>query len=109
MLGSNLSALLKQHHPSFDYCLHMVSPTCIAALVYVSKMRMRSVACLQITQKLAVTVVWLARAFFDRITGYDLENMNEKKWLRRILFLETVAGMQTQHQPACITFLYNIF
>lgn len=63
------------------------------------KAHLRSPTCLQISQKLAITVVWMARAFFDRITGYDLENMNEKKWLRRILFLETVAGRQTQ--PAC--------
>ncbi len=30
--------------------------------------------------------------FFDGITSYNLESMTERKWLRRILFLETVAG-----------------
>lgn len=47
---------------------------------------------LQMRQKLASLAVFVARSFFDRITGYNLENMTEKKWLRRILFLETVAG-----------------
>ena len=29
---------------------------------------------------------------FDKITGYG-PNMNEGKWLQRIVFLETVAGV----------------
>ena len=47
---------------------------------------------LQARQKLANLAVFIARSFFDRITSYDLHSMNEKKWLRRIIFLETVAG-----------------
>ena len=47
---------------------------------------------MQFRQKLANFAVFCARHFFDRITSYNLENMNERKWLRRILFLETVAG-----------------
>ena len=37
--------------------------------------------------------MYVARHFFDGITSYNLESMTERKWLRRILFLETVAGM----------------
>ena len=48
--------------------------------------------CMQFRQKLANFAVFCARQFFDRITSYNLESMNERKWLRRILFLETVAG-----------------
>lgn len=44
-------------------------------------------------QKLANFAVYVARHFFDGITSYNLESMNERKWLRRILFLETVAGV----------------
>ena len=47
---------------------------------------------LQVRQKAANTAVYVARQFFDRVTGYNLENMDERKWLRRFLFLETVAG-----------------
>ena len=48
--------------------------------------------CMQFRQKLANFAVFCARHFFDRITSYNLESMTERKWLRRILFLETVAG-----------------
>ncbi|DBB18396.1 TPA: hypothetical protein ACH3X3_000047 [Trebouxia sp. C0006] len=44
-------------------------------------------------QKLANFAVYVARHFFDGITSYNLESMTERKWLRRILFLETVAGV----------------
>ena len=43
-------------------------------------------------QQLANFAVYVARHFFDGITSYNLESMTERKWLRRILFLETVAG-----------------
>ena len=36
--------------------------------------------------------MYLARKTFDRFTSYNLEDMNEQKWLRRFLFLETIAG-----------------
>ena len=52
---------------------------------------------LQVRQKAANTAVYVARQFFDRITSYNLESMNERKWLRRILFLETVAGELHTH------------
>ena len=50
------------------------------------------VACLQFRQKLANTAVFIARHCFDAATSYKLDSMSEKKWLRRIIFLETVAG-----------------
>ena len=36
----------------------------------------------------------LARWSFDKMTGYG-PNMTKDKWLQRIVFLETVAGMQS--------------
>jgi hypothetical protein len=33
------------------------------------------------------------RWFFDKITGYDVNNMTEEKWINRCIFLETVAGV----------------
>lgn len=47
---------------------------------------------MQFRQKVAHMVVYVARTTFDRFTSYNLEDMNERKWLRRFLFLETVAG-----------------
>jgi len=52
---------------------------------------------MQFRQKLANFAVYVARHFFDGITSYNLESMNERKWLRRILFLETVAGKTLQN------------
>jgi hypothetical protein len=43
------------------------------------------------TQRLGLAAVQLARGGFDRATGYGAD-MDERKWLQRILFLETVAG-----------------
>jgi threonyl-tRNA synthetase len=34
----------------------------------------------------------MVRAVFDRVTGYNTETMTEAQWLRRMIFLETVAG-----------------
>ena len=59
-------------------------------------------ACMQFRQKLANFGVFVARQFFDRITSYNLESMNERKWLRRILFLETVAGAAHTAPIYCI-------
>lgn len=47
---------------------------------------------MQFRQKAANTMVYIARNTFDRFTSYNLEDMNERKWLRRFLFLETIAG-----------------
>ena len=55
-------------------------------------MRVCVCVCVQIRQRAASTAVFLARIVFDRITSYNLDSMNEQKWLRRFLFLETVAG-----------------
>ena len=57
---------------------------------------------MQFRQKLANFAVFLARNFFDRITSYNLESMTERKWLRRILFLETVAGKAYTAPTRCI-------
>ena len=46
----------------------------------------------QFRQKAANTAVYVARKSFDTATSYKLEDMNERKWLRRFLFLETIAG-----------------
>ena len=42
--------------------------------------------------------MYVARNTFDRLTSYNLENMDERKWLRRFLFLETVAGKLSGHK-----------
>lgn len=47
---------------------------------------------MQLRQKVANMAVFMSRTMFDRFTSYNLEDMNESKWLRRFLFLETIAG-----------------
>ncbi|KXZ49990.1 hypothetical protein GPECTOR_18g146 [Gonium pectorale] len=43
-------------------------------------------------QHVGMRTVWLARWLFDRATGYS-PVMTEAQWLRRVIFLETVAGV----------------
>lgn len=49
--------------------------------------------CLQLYQKTALWAVTAMRWGFDTMTGYP-KNMDEKRWLQRMVFLETVAGTQ---------------
>jgi hypothetical protein len=59
-------------------------------------------ACLlaQISQKLAFNAIQLVRSTFDKVTGYG-EDMNEAKWLQRMLFL--VRGVCGCAHPACVS------
>jgi len=43
--------------------------------------------------KIAYTLVKIMRGSFDTISRYNPEKMNERDWLNRIVFLETVAGV----------------
>lgn len=45
------------------------------------------------SDKLALTAVTVVRKFFDTITRYNPEKMNEYDWLLRMIILETVAGV----------------
>ena len=53
---------------------------------------------LQFSEKTGLWAVTAMRWSFDKLTGYP-HNMTEKKWLQRIVFLETVAG-QTYKKPS---------
>ncbi len=46
----------------------------------------------QWSERTGYWAVTAMRWSFDKITGYG-PNMNEGKWLQRIVFLETVAGV----------------
>lgn len=45
------------------------------------------------SDKLALTSVSTIRRAFDLVTGYNPEKMDERAWLRRMIILETVAGV----------------
>ena len=45
------------------------------------------------SDRLAYSMVKCVRGSFDIITRYNPEKMNERQWLNRIVFLETVAGV----------------
>ena len=47
---------------------------------------------LQLRDRVGFAAVQMLRWTFDRASGYG-PNMSERQWLRRILFLETVAGV----------------
>ena len=46
---------------------------------------------------MALFGVRTVRFCFDKVTGYSEDKMTEKQWLRRILFLEAIAGILTAH------------
>lgn len=48
---------------------------------------------MQFHEKTALWAVTAMRSSFDLVTGYGPGRMNECKWLVRIVFLETVAGV----------------
>ena len=48
---------------------------------------------LNVGDKVAFNVVRLARSSFDLFSRYNPDKMNEKQWLNRMIFLETVAGV----------------
>eukprot|EP00803_Ostreobium_quekettii_P005237 evm.model.scf_2995.1 EVM.evm.TU.scf_2995.1 scf_2995:1033-4749(+) len=59
---------------------------------YVEKVAPKHLPPEQLRDRLALMAVQTMRWGFDKATGYG-PNMDEKRWLRRILFLETVAGV----------------
>jgi len=48
---------------------------------------------MQLHQRLAFKTIAAMRKAFDLATGYSPDHMNEARWLRRIIFLESVAGV----------------
>ena len=48
---------------------------------------------MQLHQRLAFRAISTIRRAFDIATGYHPDRMDEAQWLRRIIFLETVAGV----------------
>ena len=42
---------------------------------------------------IALGTIWFLRTFADTLSRYDPNKMNERKWLDRCVFLETVAGV----------------
>ena len=48
---------------------------------------------MQFLDNLAYYSIQTVRASFDLITRYHPDRMNREKWLTRIVFLETVAGV----------------
>ena len=62
-------------------------------------------ACLlQVRDKVGYAAIQALRWGFDRACGYG-PNMSERQWLRRMLFLETVAGVpgMVAGKPAVLT------
>ena len=58
----------------------------------------------QLAERLAMRSIGATRWVFDKATGYRPDSMTEAAWLRRILFLETVAGEQrppTHNDQSC--------
>ena len=45
------------------------------------------------SDKLALGIVKSVRHGFDFVSRYDPKKMNERDWLNRIIFLETIAGV----------------
>eukprot|EP01023_Acetabularia_acetabulum_P050802 TRINITY_DN5529_c0_g1_i1.p1 TRINITY_DN5529_c0_g1~~TRINITY_DN5529_c0_g1_i1.p1 ORF type:complete len:370 (+),score=57.87 TRINITY_DN5529_c0_g1_i1:125-1111(+) len=59
---------------------------------YLCQVKPRHIAPQNVTDKVAFHAIQSTRTIFDYVTGYG-PKMNEQQWLRRIIFLETVAGV----------------
>ena len=46
-----------------------------------------------ISHRLALGMIRATRAGFDLVSGYDPDRLDERGWLNRMIFLETVAGV----------------
>ena len=60
-------------------------------LIFLLYQVLMSITMLQWHEKTGLWAVTAMRWSFDKITGYP-NKMTEKRWLQRIVFLETVAG-----------------
>lgn len=63
---------------------------CIVSLCYYRVTHCRPE---KIVDKLAYVAVKSMRSLFDLLSGYSLGRIDERGWLNRIVFLETVAGV----------------
>lgn len=66
----------------------------VYSLEYTESIKPKHIPADKWRQKLANFGVYVMRHVFDGMTSYsNLEAMSAKKWLRRIIFLETIAGV----------------
>lgn len=71
---------------------HLMQP--IYSKLYPETVRPRHNVAVTMSQRIGLRGVLMTRTLFDSATGYSPDKpMSEKMWLRRILFLETVAGV----------------
>lgn len=71
---------------------HLMQP--IYSRLYPETVRPRHIGAVTLPQRIGLRAVILTRNMFDYATGYRTDKpMTETMWLRRILFLETVAGV----------------
>jgi len=79
---------VSQQESSIDYNL----PHPIWSPEEASNVQTKHVTPATFVDKYAYVSVWLLRTGFDLFSGY-IFGMNEKRWLRRLIFLETIAGV----------------
>ena len=46
-----------------------------------------------IKDKIALKLIRFTRGTFDKVSGYDPDKLDERGWMNRVIFLETVAGV----------------
>jgi len=81
--------------------LHLQRPAKKSYLLYepayteeeLNSIKVTHIEPMKFTDKLALRGIKMIRACFDFATGYNFLNFNEKLWLRRIIFLESIAGV----------------
>lgn len=89
---SRLSALAWVHSCTSCICAPLPSLAPLAHLA-ISTPVAPPLAVVQMHQRLAFATITAMRKSFDIATGYHPDRMNEARWLRRIIFLETTAGV----------------
>jgi threonyl-tRNA synthetase len=57
------------------------------------KIQYKHIAPLSFKDKVACIAIKFIRKSYDYLTGYNPNDMTERKWITRCMFLETVAGV----------------
>lgn len=84
--------ILPEHKRVLDSLTHRL-PHYIYPHEQMEKIEVTHVEPKKLSDKLAYGCVKLLRLFYDGATRYNLERMNEIRWMNRCIFLETIAGV----------------
>ncbi len=88
----NFISLLPKHKRVLDSKTHRL-PHYIYPKEAAEKVNITHVQPKKMADKMALMTIKMFRAMYDATTRYDLSRMTEIRWMNRLIFLETIAGV----------------